>query len=86
MTRKKIHVTAEDIAQGKHWSRSQCPVTLAIRRSLNVSSGILVHGKRWDDGTHVYDLPRSAQSFIRKFDGLGPVKPLSFWTEVPDAS
>lgn len=72
----KIHVTQEDIQQGKRRSCYFCPVAISLRR----------HKKRreWYVGWNYLDpdnrikTPKSVQTFITTFDQGIPVKPFAF--------
>lgn len=92
MTRKKIHVTAEDIANGEPESAYRCPVALAIARRLGVSEGqVGVAMGDWECFSEGYFLEQialsdSANRFIHRFDDYDDgVQPFNFFTEVPNA-
>lgn len=85
MTRKKIHVTAEDIANGVPSMKRACPVALAIQRETNLHDVVYVHKAVWTWRMKQFDLARSAWQFITRFDNNLPVEPFAFFTEVPDA-
>ena len=79
----KIHVTAADIRNGVRADTACCPVALATQRLLcnqlmpHVSSiQLLFH--TYDDSYIRYDLSRSAQRFISRFDNKFAVKPFTF--------
>ena len=84
MTRKKIHVTVEDIANGYRYDPTGCPTSLALQREFG--KGISVGPDNWGfeiGGMH--HLSKRAQQFIRHFDAHLAVEPFAFFIEVPDA-
>lgn len=73
-----INVTQRDIDHGKIQDCTDCPVALAIRRSVGplykvdvIRSIVVISGK-------VRCLPREVSEFIRRVDAGLPVKPFSF--------
>src|SRR5256885_4584440 len=74
-----IEVTAEDIANGKKSSITDCPVALALHRAgfptATVGAWSMMNGEGFDA------LPEGVSQFIARFDGGEPVEPFSF--EVP---
>ena len=88
MTRKKIHVTAEDIANGVREASKACPIALALHRETGLDAINVL--SKWKSLTHpmmaYIDLPRSALIFMERFDEGMAVNPFNFFTDVPDAS
>lgn len=84
MTRKKIHVTADDIAKGRPASKASCPIALAIKRETNLTS-VNVNRKSWSIQGFNRRLGTTAIRFIDDFDSHDTVQPFTFITEVPDA-
>lgn len=83
----RVHVTTEDIRDGRPGSLCLCPVARAIQRvthrdvDLSVGSHVL---NLWR-GAHsaVLHLPRLVQARIRTIDSCRPCKPFSFPLELP---
>lgn len=80
-----IHVTEEDIrhGQGANCNAVNCPIALAIRRTLCPLGYEMFFPIRVDVGTAkikgvYYNLPASALKFINDFDFHNEVKPFSF--------
>jgi hypothetical protein len=80
-----IHVTQEDIQNGKRRSVYACPVARAVRRTPGCEYGWAgtrrigtTGGPR---GTH--DTPENVRTFMGLFDAQYPVEPFSF--ELADA-
>lgn len=72
----KIRVMRRHIKEGIRTSRFKCPIALAFNEE---TGGVAdVHRHTLWDVSDFYDLPRSAQRFIRSFDQGKPVKPFSF--------
>src|SRR5438270_5862557 len=74
-----IEVTAEDIANGKKSSISDCPIALALHRAgfpnATVGAWSMMNGEGFD--AH----PEGVSQFIARFDGGEPVEPFS--VEIP---
>ena len=79
----KIEVTQKDIDEGVQGECTLCPIALAFKRSSNFKR-VYVNGKsidvwnRCDQGIQTYELPKKAQTFVKRFDRQEPVKPFSF--------
>ena len=79
----KIEVTQKDIDEGVQGECTLCPIALAFKRSSNFKR-VYVNGKtidvwyRGDQGIKTYELPKKAQTFVKRFDRQEPVKPFSF--------
>ena len=81
----KIEITQKDIDNGVQGECLLCPIALAFKRSSNFkrvyvhckSIQVFKHGK----GVKTYELPKKAQTFVRRFDRQEPVKPFSFELE-----
>ena len=84
MTRKKIYVTAEDIAKGQPAVEMLCPNALAIKRETNLTS-VRVNKKSWSTRGFNRRLGVAAIRFLEDFDSHDTVQPFTFITEVPDA-
>jgi len=73
-----VHVTQEDIAQGRPSEADHCPVARALTRALGepISVGDRWYRLRatWSDGL----LPRPARTFVKRFDASQPVAPFTF--------
>jgi len=85
----RIEVTAEDIAKGRRWECTLCPVSRAIARVLDCrpqvgpdSVTLFCNARRFED----VRLPESAQRFIQDFDArVGRPAPFAFdLDDVPD--
>ena len=73
----KIKVTQEDIDKASFDSNT-CPISQAIMRQLSIEyvstfphSGIIFN-------KNIYNPPKSAVRFIKRFDNQKPVKPFNF--------
>jgi hypothetical protein len=81
----KIEVTQRDIDYGVQGECHLCPIALAFKRSSNFkrvyvnskSIEVLQTGK----AVKSYELPKKAQTFVRRFDRQESVKPFSFELE-----
>lgn len=71
----KIKVTQDHIDRGKAFNCGYCPVALAIREQAET---VAVSRREVRITAWHYDLPRSAQRFIDRFDLRKPVKPFTF--------
>ncbi len=81
--RIKVNVTAEDIAKGRRGSTGQCPVALAIRRTIGKKRMVVEVWDGVDTGTCAQNVemvvaPRGLGSFIYCFDRKLKVTPFSF--------
>ena len=85
MTRVRVSVTAEDIAQGKPYVCWGCPVAIAMTRTLGYP--VAVDEWRWfmEEGSvrRLHGLPDAVQAFVKAYDQQQPVAPFSFTVEVP---
>jgi hypothetical protein len=83
----KILVTADDIENGLRNNCFQCPVALAIFRTLPTSRVKVTETRTsiWDmDGrVKVYYTPLTVSQFIRKYDHEQFVEPFSFELDIP---
>ena len=82
MTRKKIHVTAEDIAKGERYDPTGCPTSLALQREFGQDISVGPDNWSFERGDMLH-LSRRTQDFIFRFDGRLTVEPFNFFTEVP---
>lgn len=76
----KINVTAEHIRKGKKDDCDFCPIALAIAEKVKTSAEVFTTWVRIYK-YEVYDLPKSAITFISRFDKRGgkkTAKPFSF--------
>jgi hypothetical protein len=74
---KSVYVRSLDIAFGKMYSGSNCPVALAMKRAFNTDKVIVgLHSARVNGGAVM--LPAEAQQFIEKFDSNKHVEPFTF--------
>jgi len=73
----KIHVTQEDIDNGKRGDAYGCPIALALHRSFKRKWSVGLTCAKNTNGK-VIEIPRSAQRFIRTFDNRKPAKPFNF--------
>ena len=82
----KIEVTQKDIDEGVQGECTLCPIALAFKRNINFKA-VYVNGKSIDvwyprsGGVKTYELPKKAQTFVKRFDRQEPVKPFSFELE-----
>ena len=82
--KKKIEVTAKDISNGICGHNSSCPIALAFKRTLEGAEVEVNY--RFDSiiGEWIpVPLPVRAIRFIKAFDHEKPVKPFSFYINVP---
>jgi hypothetical protein len=91
--RIRLSVSAEDIAEGKPGTGTQCPVARALGRRgypLSTDTGVYV----FDYGITLYENGYAMgegrtndrmKRFINAFDGGEPVAPTTFLVEVPQA-
>lgn len=94
MTRKKIYVTAKDIAGGVPQSAEFCPLAFAIKRGLETAKALILSTEWWAEWANISvmmarqwrKLPRSGCRFVKAFDDRKHVAPFNFFIEVPDAS
>ena len=75
-----VEVTRRCIEDGIPGSPYHCPVTLAVGAN---TAGVVCTGNEqltiaFDNGTAVYNLPRTAQQFVERFDDGQPVHPITF--------
>lgn len=80
----RIVVTKEDIADGRAFTCTKCPVALAMSRAFGMP--IYVGPTSWGafkDGGPIGRTPELAAEFMTRFDVGLPVQPFEF--EVPDA-
>ena len=82
MTRVRVSVTAEDIAQGTPYHSWGCPIAIAMTRALGHPVGV---DEKWcwfvekeGDVRHLHGLPEAVQAFVRAYDQQQPVAPFSF--------
>lgn len=84
-TRKRINVTARDIALGRRNNTEFCPISRAARRVF--TNGAV---RTWwselrvitETGIQKYELPREASDFVSDFDASGQGHPFRFYIEV----
>jgi len=82
----KIFVTKHDIESGDWHSCIGCPLSIAFRRALNhkyvlvgAKYGEVFREEQKDKAIFKFNLPLSAQKFIKQYDEGKPVKPFNFW-------
>src|ERR1700690_929114 len=87
---KTIHVTKHDIAAGEPEAGNSCPIARAVARSFKKKVGTYFVNEKCIShvsnpnyggqavGSTLGALPQQAQSFVKKFDSLKPVRPFSF--------
>lgn len=88
----EIHVTKDDIANGKGFSSYDCPIATASKRALPQGCEINVYEERlifWQpkNGMSVAELPPIAKRFIKRFDKSNSIsrkliKPFNFSIEL----
>jgi hypothetical protein len=91
--RKLISVKKKHINAGLGGICMYCPIALAVAEQTDWVAEINKDGIQYliDDELHgifrdqEVELPRSARRFIARFDKGLPVRPFSFYLEVPDA-
>ncbi len=88
--RVKISVTQEDIDRGNPGMCPTCPVAIAANRILHpYKCAVMPIGNGSEMALalngEVYDLPKKVFVFVDRFDWGKPVKPLSFYLNVPDS-
>ena len=81
----KIEVTQKDIDKGVQGECQLCPIALAFKRNSNIKR-VYVNTKsievlHRETGAKSYELPKKAQTFVKRFDRQEPVKPFSFELE-----
>jgi hypothetical protein len=78
MPKYVVKVTQEDIDSGRPRVPMQCPVALAVSRSLG-GSGFVIAGPR---SIHINRgsliTPPEARKFMRRFDDGAPIEPFEF--------
>ena len=84
MTRVLIKVTEEDIKKGIALRCMNCPIALAVNRSLVFSEKVSVGSRFCHTDKESIPLSRSARRFIRRFDKQKPVKPFNFYLRLPE--
>jgi hypothetical protein len=88
--KKTFRVTARDIAAGVKRSAYQCPVALALRRSIPSAGDVIVCSRiaiyRTEEDSWPFAqvaTPDEVRCFTRDFDGGRRVKPFSFKLDLP---
>ncbi len=79
-----VEVTAQDIAKGRKFGCTTCPVALAVAR---VTGGQCYVGGGYLDVFGVYEVIEHTDrvaAFIEQFDGGEPVQPFEFDLTIPD--
>ena len=88
-----VHVTQEDIDQGKPREACGCPIVHAVRRVCKATYIAATHGEVVltdhnsyieDEDTRFVPLPEDATLFMAKFDNRMEVQPFSFQIDIPD--
>jgi len=84
--RMKVTVTQKDINAGSRGSCERCPIARAVKKlfpvqKVTVSDNIEVYSANIGGPSKVFELSRSADRFIQRFDNKGrkAVKPFSFY-------
>lgn len=72
----KIRVTRADIRKGFRGSPIMCPIARAARRQGLKRVSVAWYGIK--TRSSIYDLPKIAYTFMRRFDNKKPVKAFSF--------
>ena len=84
---KKIHVTQEDIKNGKDRDYNSCPIALAMKRELNTdrvvvdystSTYCLCKDIRHECGCNGFNNSSRMKRFIDRFDNYKHVRPTTF--------
>ena len=85
----RVHVTAEDIRDGKRRDEYECPVALACRRDMGAwSVAVMAHqmivwqGTALDNSKRV-ETPGEVYEFIDKYDRRRKVAPFAFELTLP---
>lgn len=81
-----VRVTKSDIALGKPGIPSNCPVAIAINRKLKngqkasvLSDTFKIYDREHKTVRSNIKLPGRVYTFVKRFDHLLIVKPMSFW-------
>ncbi len=72
-----INITKKDIYVGKQRSSFSCPIALAAQR-ISGDQDCTVGETSMCINNVLYQLPKQARSFIRRFDNEKSVKPFTF--------
>lgn len=75
---KTIHVTQHDINCGFQRSNSSCPIALAVGRVFDDAPVIVRTATIAVGCSNEMRLPRSARTFVVRYDGGDVVAPFSF--------
>ena len=88
-----VHVTAQDIANGKRHCPTQCPLANAINLALGIGNISISPDNGASGLWHAYvgqykprqksELPPAAVAFAVLFDRTGIAEPISFEMDVP---
>lgn len=87
--RTKISVTEEHIRNGLMADCESCPVAIAIREKIISSADVNVTRFQTIIGDEEllimrrFTNPKQVMDFTRNFDHLIPVKPFSFYLDIP---
>ena len=73
---RTFQVTGKHIREGKPNILYACPIALSLNEATGCATSVGVEVVRI--GGDFYDLPRSVQRFIKRFDAGKPVKPFRF--------
>jgi hypothetical protein len=75
----RVRVTQKDIDNGEPLCDNDCPIALAVRRTIKRRVGVSYHGVYYTPSMQwAYELPVEVSRFIGRFDRLKPVKPFTF--------
>lgn len=82
----KIEVTQKDIDNGVQGECELCPIARAVKREtkrkhVRISREHVEIWRNKSNGSNFYELPKKAQTFVRRFDRQESVKPFSFELE-----
>lgn len=87
MSRIRVEVTAEDIAEGVPGNATYCPIALALQRRLDALAGVA--NDAWgvaDEKGHIkgtFPMTARARLFVLAFDRGAAVYPSTFVLEGP---
>jgi len=83
MNKVIIKVQKKHIKLGKRGDFARCPIALAIKDVVIPETVVTLVGKvNFMNSGRVFELPRSARRFIRRFDMNKPVKPFNCLLEI----
>jgi len=75
---RTFQVTRKHIREGKPNMLKACPIALSLKEAIGCETPVIAGAEVVRIGGDFYDLPRSVQRFIKRFDAGKPVKPFRF--------